>query len=436
MPAPEAGSACVPCVLAARRTVASSAESLPSGAVWLRHRVGHGGRTDRGRCGRDARARHRCGRPPLPAGLGAAARLVVEHRRRRTDGLGDHGLRRLDPGPVVVVTAAAGRRALGLADERRVTLLVEDDDRRAAQPLLLLDRLQRPGELERRRRSVRGVLGHRLGQQALETGRHVLATRRGRRGAPDPRHQRIRRVVTARDLERRTADEQLPQRRGERVDVGALVAVALAVEHLRRGPRHRDADVVGGLGRGVALAGAATGDAEVGQARGAVGADEDVGRLDVAVRDVGAVRRLDGTRELDAGAQDVLDGEALGPGPHRQVGRRVVLHDEVGPAVVGRTGTEDLHDVRVVAQGGHGVGLLDELLAQRVGQALGLEHLDRDRHAGALLLVEEDVGVTAGAERLDEDEARDLRGRTLLHEAPPSAAGRWSGVRVTTPPRR
>src|SRR6478735_8930408 len=32
----EAGSACVPCVLAARRTVASSAESLPSGAVWLR----------------------------------------------------------------------------------------------------------------------------------------------------------------------------------------------------------------------------------------------------------------------------------------------------------------------------------------------------------------------------------------------------------------
>ncbi len=239
-------------------------------------------------------------------------------------------------------SARPGRGALGLADEGRVPLLVEHDDRGAREALVLLDRLQRTRELEGGRGPARGVLGHRLGEQALEPRWHVGPTGGWRGGAADARHERIGRVVAARDLEGRAPDEQLPQGRREGVDVGPLVTVALAVEHLGRRPRHGHPDVVGGLGRRLAVACTATGDAEVGEPGSAVGADEHVGRLDVAVGDVRPVGGLDGARELDAGAQHLLDGEALGARPHREVGRRVVLHDEVGPAVVGRAGAEDL----------------------------------------------------------------------------------------------
>ena len=155
-------------------------------------------------------------------------------------------------------------------------------------------------------------------------------------------HQGVGGVVAAGLLERRAADEEVPQRRGEGVDVAAGVAVGLAVEDLGRRPRHRDADVLVDV-LGVA---APPGDAEVGEAGLAVLADQDVGRLDVAVDDAGPVRGLDRARELDAGAQHLLDGHPLGPRPHREVRRRVVLHDEVGAAVGGLLGAEDLRRCR------------------------------------------------------------------------------------------
>ncbi len=156
----------------------------------------------------------------------------------------------------------------------------------------------------------------------------------------------------------------------------------------------------------------ASGDAEVGEAGGAVLADEDVGRLDVAVDDARAVRGLDRTGQLYAGPQHLFDGEPLPLGPGREVGRRVVLHDEVGAAVGKRLAAEDLDDVGVVGELGHGVGLVDELPQDRRGEALALEDLDGHGHPRLLLLVEEDVGIAAGTQGLAVDEPGDLRGRT------------------------
>jgi hypothetical protein len=197
---------------------------------------------------------------------------------------------------------------------------------------------------------------------------------------------------------------------------GRLGALALDVEDLRRRPGHRDADVsgVGAVRRrpvegGGRVGATAAGDAEVGEAGRSVAAHEDVGRLDVAMDDPGLVGGFDGAGQLDPGAEDLVDGERLEPGAPGEVRRRVVLHDEVR-AAVGRGATaEDLDDVGVVAEGRHGVGLLGELAAQRVGEALGAQDLDGDRHPRRLLLVEVDVGVPTGAEWLDVDQPRQLR---------------------------
>ena len=64
-----------------------------------------------------------------------------------------------------------------------------------------------------------------------------------------------------RHLERRTPDQQVPQRRGERVDVAAHARRLGRVQHLGRRPRHRDAGVL------VVALGDRAGDAEVGQPR-------------------------------------------------------------------------------------------------------------------------------------------------------------------------
>jgi hypothetical protein len=245
-------------------------------------------------------------------------------------------------------------------------------------------------------------------------------------------HQRIRRVVPARDLERRAPDEELPEGRGQRVDVTALGelgsrrgAVGLEVEDLGRRPRHGDADVgciraVAGGGpveRGYRVHTPAAGDAEVGQPRRAVAADEDVGRLDVVVDDAGLVGGLDGAGQLDAGTQHLVNGQRREPGPAGEVRRRVVLHDEVRAAVRRGAAAEDLDDVGVVAERRHGVRLLGELASYGVGEAFGSQDLDRHRHPGRLLLVEVDVGVPAGPERLHVDQARQLWGAGGLQPA-------------------
>lgn len=131
--------------------------------------------------------------------------------------------------------------------------------------------------------------------------------------------------------------------------------------------------------------------------------------------DAGPVRRLHRAGQLDTRREDPLDAEPLGTRAGGQVGRRVVLHDEVGAPVLGRARPEDLDDEGVVGQVGHRVGLVDELPLQGVGEALALEHLDRDRHARHVLLVEVDVCVAAGAQRLDVGQARQVRRQRDAH---------------------
>src|SRR5205085_3701481 len=90
----------------------------------------------------------------------------------------------------------------------------------------------------------------------------------------------------------------------------------------------------------------AAGDAEVGQARRAVGAEQDVRRLDVAMQD-GCAVDVRGRVEQRPGKRDRLDVRAM----LRQSSAGDVFHDEQRPLVVGRE-VEQLAQVRVVDAGG------------------------------------------------------------------------------------
>ena len=153
------------------------------------------------------------------------------------------------------------------------------------------------------------------------------------------------------------------------------------------------------------------GDAEVGEARSAVLADQHIGGLDVAVDDPGPVCGLDGARELDPGPEHLLDREPILARAHREVRRRVVLHHQVGATIAGLLGPEHLDDVGMVGELGHRVGLFDELPTDRRREAIALEHLDGNVHPRRLLLVEIDVGIAAGPERLDVHQPGDVRRR-------------------------
>ena len=136
--------------------------------------------------------------------------------------------------------------------------------------------------------------------------------------------------------ERRGAGHQLIQRDAERVEVACWSGV-------RAGDQFRG-QVLGGAehhaGRGIAGLGGQLRDAEVGQQRVIVGAEQDVGRLDVAVHDPGRVRgrqrvgdlrgQLDGVACLETPA--VVAAQSVEVTAGNQVhdqGERVALDDHV-----------------------------------------------------------------------------------------------------------
>ena len=159
-------------------------------------------------------------------------------------------------------------------------------------------------------RAVLGLLGHRLREQPLEGDGHVGPAGGRHRARPGCGASGRRRSCRRRaDLERRAAHEEVPQRGGEGVDVGCG----------RRRWSGRSSTSGGDHGTETPTSSSSSsasarprpGDAEVGEARLAVLADQHVGRLDVAVDDAGPVGGLDRAGELDAGAQHLLDREAL-----------------------------------------------------------------------------------------------------------------------------
>ncbi len=146
------------------------------------------------------------------------------------------------------------------------------------------------------------------------------------------------------DVVRRVADEGVEERGAERPHVAGGAGL-LARRHLGREVGRRAGDHAG-LGEGGVGPGA--GDAEVGDLGLAVGGDQDVRRLDVAVDDPAVVGRGERVGDLGDQAGGGVRGErTLLLDDLREVAALDVLHDEPVLVAVDRE-VEDGHDVGVV----------------------------------------------------------------------------------------
>ena len=304
--------------------------------------------------------------------------------------------------------------------------VVEDVDRGDGVRELDLHALQGTGERDGGLEAVAGALGHRSLEHRLQRRRGVGALQARHRLAFDPLDEIGAAVAAAGLLERRPAGQQGVHRRAEGVDVGRDARLWLVGERLRRRPRNRHAGRrLHGIRRGR--------DAEVRERGTVVFRDENVRRFDVAMQDAGAMRRLDGRRDLHPDAERLGHRERRGARAHLQVRARAVLHDEVRPAVVGDPCLIDRDDRRMRRQQRHHVRLGGELLGCTSRHA-ALEHdLHRDAAPWQMLLVEVDVGEAARPENVEVGEPRECRrrrGRTLR-----GAHGRSSKATVTPSPR-
>jgi len=176
--------------------------------------------------------------------------------------------------------------------------------------------------------------------------------------------------------ERRRAGEHLVEDGAQGVDVGPGVDLLAAVGELLRGHVRGGAQDLPRLRAGP-LGQDELGEPEVADLGGPGLGHQDVGRVEVAVDDPGAVGDVDGPRQgLD---QPGGPSDRLGRGPHHPGEGAAVdeLHDEEREALV-VVGVEDLDDVRVGELGGGlGLGAQAGALAG-VGVVAGQDHLDRD----------------------------------------------------------
>ena len=161
-----------------------------------------------------------------------------------------------------------------------------------------------------------------------------------------------------------------------------------------------------------AVGGEQRGDAEVEQLGLAGGGDQDVGRLDVAVHDQALMRIREGGAHLFDQSDARPDAGPVRLAP--RVDRLAVdqLHDQVGHAVVGAAGIEQLGDARMVEAGEH-APLEAEPFDDR-GRAPRRQDLDRglpvelvvvalrredDAHAAAADFRHQPVGAEAPADQ-------------------------------------
>ena len=151
--------------------------------------------------------------------------------------------------------------------------------------------------------------------------------------------------------------------------------------------------MVGGL--------AELGQAEIEDLDQAVGGDEDVLGLQVAVDDAAAVRRGQAAGDLLRVRQGLAQRQRAAA--ERAAQRLAVeqLGDDVGPPV-GGADVVDRDDVRVVERGGGARFQLEAVEALRIGREARRQHLDGDVAAEARIAGPIDLAHAAGAEQRDD----------------------------------
>ena len=141
-----------------------------------------------------------------------------------------------------------------------------------------------------------------------------------------------------------------------------------------------------------------TGKAEVGQPHSAIGLDQHVPRLDIAVHDPLAVRRAQRAREGGANLDARGPVEALGREQLRQRRARDVLHDQ-GQGVVGFDHVVELDD-RGMPETAQSLRLPQEALTPVAGHQMGVQELDRDGAADPRVPGPPDLALPADREPL------------------------------------
>jgi hypothetical protein len=187
------------------------------------------------------------------------------------------------------------------------------------------------------------------------------------------------------------AREHLIEQRPARVHVGACVGALVDDDLGREVGDGADERAARGGGRGADGAG----QAEVGDLDLAVGRDEHVLGLHVAVDQVRAVRR--GQRRQDVGEETQRPQRTHGRLLAHHVAQgapRYVLHDEVGDVAVAAL-VEDGHDTAVVELGGGARLPLEALRELLVVAEPGVHDLDGDRTVEPFVVPEEDAGHAA-----------------------------------------
>ena len=267
---------------------------------------------DRARCDTERGGQHRDHEPPAP------------HRRR---GPGEPGGR-------------GGTLGRGVVRRRGA----DTDGALAPGRVTISDRRERgAAEVTGRRVAVVGALGERARDHVVERGRHlrgVVTSARGRLGQLRPQ---LRLVALAR--ERRAAGEREVEDAAERVDVGPCVEPLAA--DLLRGHVVDRADPVARARLAVDRE-RVLGEPEVGQVHVVRGTEQDVGGLDVAMDEPGAVGGVERRAELGdhAGRAGRLEGAALAH-QRAQVPALDVTHRDVrDPVLLARVVDGD--DVRMV----------------------------------------------------------------------------------------
>jgi hypothetical protein len=172
--------------------------------------------------------------------------------------------------------------------------------------------------------------------------------------------------------------------------------------------RLQEAAAGGGFVDGGGGLGVGAGEAEVGDLDAAVGADEGVLRLVVAMDDAGAVGRLEAATGGDKEGEDGVPVAGVGAQP----GVEALAADELhGDEHLGAEAAdlEDGDDVGV-GQAGHGLGLAEEAVVAGAGEAGGVEELEGDLAVEELVVGGINDAHAALAEAVDDGEAADLDG--------------------------